>query len=458
MDCIKNNTLIGIWGFGKMGISAANYFNNKGCQISIMDKRTPTQKEYNYLKKNNIQWYTQDQEECFFNSCDIIIPSPGINIMTMHYATRKEKFLSELDFFYNNFHKPIIAITGSIGKTSITHILSQLFKELSLPVAVGGNIGIPTFDLIEQQNYVDYALLEVSSFQLMRCTKFAPTLAVWTNFYSNHLDYHAIEDEYFWAKYNVLKHQKENSISFVPLALRNKIPAPSTDHTRAYFSVQVPLKAEFDCLQNNESLYFIQNNAIMHYIHNKTSFLLNITEQLSHLSFIDNILILVSACHLMGIEYHAVETIGTKTELPAHRLEKIDSANNITFYNDSKGTTTVSTLAAVEKLKYRPLHLFIGGLSKGIDRAPFVAQLKHAVKHVYCFGKEAQELYAMCIENEIPATSHTLLNCAVDTCITKIESGDCVLLSPAGSSFDLYENYEQRGNHFKELIKKYIKS
>jgi len=453
----KSHQHIGIWGFGTMGKSAARFLHAQGYQLAVMDKRLPTTHEQQLLQEKNIVWYNENEQDTFFNSCDFVIPSPGINIRDLCYATHREKLVSELDFFYHNFSKPIIAVTGSIGKTSITHILAQLFKAVSIPVAVGGNIGIPTFDLLERQHSVDYALVEVSSFQLMHCLHFAPTIAIWTNFYSNHLDYHASDDEYFAAKCNLLKYQHNTSLSLVPFALRSKIPAPSAHHKRAYFSVDMPHKTQLN-LQNDESLYYIHNNVIMRYEHNVALPLMTITESLLHLSFIDNVVLLVGVCDLMQLNPYALQSIATITELPAHRLEKIGTINNITFYNDSKGTTTVSTLAAIEKLKDRPLHLFLGGLSKGVDRAPFIAQLKNQVKYIYCFGKEAQVLHAICTNNNIPATQHTSLNSAVDTCITKIESGDCVLLSPAGSSFDLYENYEHRGNHFKELVQQFINS
>lgn len=456
---IKNVICVGIWGFGKMGKSAMQYLHAQGYNISIMDARNPTPQESDYLREKNIAWYNQnnqDEQNSFFNFSDYIIPSAGINISPLCYATHMQKWLPELDFFYRNFHKPIIAITGSTGKTSVTHILSKLFQELSIPVAVGGNIGIPTFDLITQQNDVDYALLEVSSFQLMHCTQFAPTIAVWTNFYPNHLDYHASENEYFLAKYTIFKYQSDDAFSFVPLVLREKIPAPVGQQTRAYFSPHKPSSNLCNTFQNNELIYYTHNNIIWRYAQNTHMPLVSLTAELYNLSFIENIILITGICDVMKKDAQALQTIATTIELPAHRLEKIGSINNVTFYNDSKSTTVASTLAAVEKLKDRPLHLFLGGLSKGVDRTPFVAQLKNKVKHIYCFGKEADILAHMCSSNGIIATKHINLNDAVNTCMIKIKSDDCVLLSPAGSSFDLYENYEHRGNHFKELMKEYF--
>ena len=373
---IKKNSHIGIWGFGIVGKSAAEYFYNQGNQISVMDKRIPTAQETEYLKTKNIIWYVEAEQEVFFNSSDIIIPSPGINISQTCYATHKDKWIHELDFFYTAFKKPIIAITGSIGKTSTTYLLGQIFKELSIPVVIGGNIGVATFDLINQQNNVDYAILEVSSFQLNYCKRFAPKLAMWTNFHPNHLDHHANEQEYFSAKENIIAHQTKDQLSLVHFALRNKMSPALNSHKRSYFIMDYPVEEELKSLTENEQVYYITNNNVMRYTQGIHTQITKLTAALHNLSFIDNILLLVAACDLINLDVTALKTIAHTVQLPEHRIEKIATINNIDFYNDSKATTTASTLAAIEKLRNRPLHLFLGGLSKGVDRAPFIHNYK----------------------------------------------------------------------------------
>lgn len=455
MKTFDQHSRFGIWGFGVMGKSAVSYLHASGYLVSILDKRMPILQEQQFLQEKNIAWYTQDMEsDLFFNSCDFIIPSPGININQLHYATYKHKFISELDFFYQNFHKPIIAITGSVGKTSITSILAKIFEQLAIPVSVGGNIGTPTFDLISQQDTVDFAILEVSSFQLMHCTSFAPRLAIWTNFYPNHLDYHESEHEYFLAKYNIIKHQSSDSFSLVPLVLREKIPAAG--HTRAYFTSHESTQ-NLATLNNNELLYYIKDNIVWRYASDTHTALISLTPELLNLSFLENIIIIVAICDALHIPVNNLQTIATTAQLPAHRLENVGTINNVTFYNDSKATTTASTLAAVDKLKDRPLHLFLGGCSKGVDRAAFVAQLRNNIKYIYCFGKEAEHLYSLCKNNNIPAMHFTTLDEAFALCMQRANADDYVLLSPAGSSYDLYKNYEERGNHFKHLVKNYVK-
>ncbi|HMK33206.1 MAG TPA: UDP-N-acetylmuramoyl-L-alanine--D-glutamate ligase, partial [Nitrosopumilaceae archaeon] len=428
---------IGIWGFGKVGKSAAHYLHSQDYHLNVMDKRMPTTDEKQFLDEKNIRWFNEQNQKSFFSCSDFIISSPGVNISSLCYATHRKKWIPELDFFYNNFSKPIIAITGSIGKTSTTHILGQLFKELSISVAIGGNIGTPTFDLIAQQNTVEYALLEVSSFQLIHCTQFAPRLAIWTNFYPNHLDHHGSEQDYFDAKYKLLAHQNENSFSLVPLALRGHLPQPDNNLQRSYFSIAQP-SIDTLCLCDNEHLYTITNNIVMCYNQGNWRSITDITN-LPLFTFIENILLIISACDILHLNISALHALSNTVTIPEHRLEKCTSFNNIDFYNDSKATTVASSLAAVAQLKTKPLHLFIGGLSKGVDRSSFIAQLKNQVKYIYCFGKEAQILYGLCIQNNIPATQHETLEIAFNSCLSRTQSGDCVLLSPAGSSYDLYE-------------------
>lgn len=455
---IKKNCRIGIWGFGVVGKSIINHLYVRGHKIiCVMDKRILTTQEYEFLKQRNVTWYNQEkEEELFFNSCEIIIPSPGVNINGFCYATHHKKWRAELDLFYNNFKKPIIAVTGSIGKTSVVHILGELLKNVSIPVAIGGNIGIPMFDLLATQDSVDYALLEVSSFQLLHCIQFAPYLAIITNFHSNHLDYHATQEEYFSAKFNILRLQKENTLSLIPFALRQQAPAIASNHLRAYFTSGKPSIIELEQLTANEQVFYIENNTVIRYAQNTYVSITALTSDLLNFSFLDNILLLVSVCDLMHFNPAILQTIATTFTLPEHRMEKIGTFNNVEFYNDSKATTTASTFAAVEKLKNRPLHIFIGGLSKGVDRTSFIMQLKNSVKHIYCFGNEADALYALCIKNTISASHHVVLEDATARCLSMIRSGDCVLFSPSGSSYDLYKNYEERGTHFKKLLADFI--
>jgi UDP-N-acetylmuramoylalanine--D-glutamate ligase len=448
---IKKNMRIGIWGYGIVGKAITKYFHNQEYYVSVMDKRQFTVDELSYFQQKKINYCSQEDKNRFFLSQDYLFSSPGINIAN-DYQTHRHKWLIELDIFQTLFNKPIIAVTGSIGKTSVTHMLASLLKHANITICVGGNIGTATFDLLSQKKFIDYALLEVSSFQLQYCQTFAPHLAIWTNLHPNHLDHHATELEYLLAKYNIMAHQNNAQHALVHLSLRNRIPY--SNNQRSYFSQEKPHTALLTTLSDNECIYYINNNTIIKQNRHHATHIITLTNALMTFSFIENILLISAACDILSINQNILLELPYITQLPEHRLEKVATINTVDFYNDSKSTTTASTLAAIKKLQQRPLHLFLGGLSKGVDRAPFISQLKDTVQHIYCFGEEAEQLYAFCKQNSISAGYYNNLEEAFAACIQNIQNNDIVLFSPAGSSYDLYNNFEERGKHFKNLVKK----
>lgn len=449
---LKKNARIGIWGYGVVGKAAVEYFYHQGYHVNVMDKRSFTDQEKENLRNKNCKIYNETEKNQFFISHDYLFSSPGVNIVP-DYPTHKHRWLNELDIFATIFNKPIIAVTGSIGKTSVTTMLADLLKLAHMPTCVGGNIGIATFDLLAQKDTASYALLEVSSFQLEHCITFAPQLAIWTNFYPNHLDHHSTEQDYFLAKYAIMKHQTDTQLSLVHLSLRDRIPSTNEFHVRSYFSSIKPTADVLSQFTKSERVYFVENNMVIRYSENISTPIIQLNNALLIFSFLENIVLLAAVCDLLNIDPHLLYQLPTTTQLPEHRLEKVATINGIDFFNDSKSTTTASTLAAVEKLRDRPLHLFLGGLSKGVNREQFIAQLKQHVKYIYCFGKEAAELYNFCIKNGVATQQFPDLDSAFTACIANIKNGETVLFSPAGSSYDLYKNYEERGTHFKKLVK-----
>jgi UDP-N-acetylmuramoylalanine--D-glutamate ligase len=183
-----------------------------------MDQQEKIAERIHSLHNPKVSFQTEEHKELFFSSCDYILVSTGIDIRA-YYATYKEKWLNELDLFADDWKKPIIAITGTVGKTSTVSFLSALLQQHQYAIATGGNIGIATFDMLSTQKEMDYAVLEVSSFQLEHCASFAPDLAILTNFYPNHLDRHGSEQDYFDAKYNMFAHQNNHQKALIPFTL-----------------------------------------------------------------------------------------------------------------------------------------------------------------------------------------------------------------------------------------------
>lgn len=441
---IDLNKKIGIWGLGVVGTSAIKYFVAKGYNVQVMDQKEPNPQQQALLNTLNVPFFLQNELNSFLQCNDFILPSCGVDLRP--YASYAPKFLSELDLFYSECKKPIIAITGSVGKTTSTHLLSELLKAQGKKVFTGGNIGVGLLESIEQANATDYVVLEVSSFQLERCEAFAPDLAICTNIFANHLDRHGSMEEYVRTKMQIIRFQKTGQRSLFPAALYNQIMQSNAASTPSFFSCnEIPFNSDF------HRFYFLRKAKICMNYQTSLQAIIDLHE-LPWVSYAENIILLASALDMLNSSLEGFTDILNQQEIPEHRLEKVATIATIDFYNDSKATIPASTLAAIEKISSRPIVLFLGGISKGVNRADFVSQLKDKVRMVYCFGKEAEQLKSFCDLNNIPASSFANLEQAFTLLSQNLNSDDQILFSPAGASYDLYTDYRERGNHFKKLV------
>lgn len=406
---------IGVWGYGIGGKALVVFLRARGAQVLVYDKRELIVSEKHELEKIGGLLCVQLEE--FFVQSDVVIPSAGIDLGA--YKNIFHKFLSELDFFALFFKKPIIAITGTLGKTTVTTMLSKMLERAGKHVLVGGNIGVGLCSLIDKQEEADYAVLEVSSFQLEHCNIFVPTVAVWTNFFANHLDRHATVDEYFEAKTQIVKRQTGTMISVVPADLLEKIKI-SALYNHTWVSVPSEIAPEFNAFIAHQPGIRANWHVVA-----QTLFAMGISLDVLQKEF------------LCAIE---------------HRIEFVREFNHVLFYNDSKSTVIDATRAALERFDAQKIILLLGGLSKGVDREPFVRELVGRVKFVICFGKESPQLADWCFKYAICHKQAPDLAQAVKIGYTYSMPGDVVLLSPAGSSFDLFSNYQERGVVFKRLV------
>lgn len=447
------NKKIGIWGLGVVGKAAVRYFYNLGNTIEVLDKRSLTSEEQLFLQTYNIKFYHQNMIHDFLQHNDLILVSPGVNLY--YYLNYQDKFISELDLVAQTSQKNFIAITGSVGKTTVTHVLFNILKHYKPHIALGGNIGTCMLDVLKNQESSDI-ILELSSFQLERNSKFAPNLAIWTNFYPNHLDRHHTITNYFNAKSNIIAHQTSNQQALVSLSLSTMIKRLYNGPSFSFFSLKQPTATECTALRKHDKLFYINKNMIFVKHHKEVKPLLSI-DQFPSFSFPENWLILSCALYLLDIPLTNFKKHTQKIDLLPYRLEKVATIRNINFYNDSKSTTPASTYAAIEALSQKPILLLLGGQSKGIDRTDLIKKIQNKVKTIYCFGCEHAELLKLCQTYAIPAYSFTTLEAAFKTCVQQALPGNQILFSPAGSSFDLFTDYKERGARFNYLVKQLIK-
>lgn len=439
------NKNIGIWGFGTVGKSALVHFAAHDNQCMVLDKRELLPDEKTFLSIHHATYLSEEYLDYFFAYNDIIFASPGIDINP--YKDRAQ-FICELDVFAPLWKKSIIAITGTVGKTSTTTLLGKLLQQ-TMRVAVGGNIGTPMLQFLEHPNVYDYAVLELSSWQLEHAQPFAPDIAIWTNFHPNHLDRHKTLDAYFNAKLNILLHQTAKQTAILPLSLYDRI-APLNLASR---KIWIANKNDnfIPKLTPTDQLLCIEKNTVMLKSTTDTLLLGNINT-VPLCTYMQNMLIAAVTLHVLSLPFKLL----TQTDISIeHRLEKINTKNSITFYNDSKATVPESTLAALTQLKDKNIILFLGGLSKGVDRRELIHSLPANVKYIICFGNEAEQLKKMCETTTFSCAAFDTLEPALVHALEKANAYDVILFSPAGSSFDLYTNYQERGQDFKQLVMKY---
>lgn len=423
-----NNKKIGIWGFGVVGKSAYNYLQQFSNQIQVLDK----------TKQELDCWIEQTDQSIisFLEHNDIILCSPGIKLH--NYKQYHHKIITELDIFIQAFTETTIAITGTLGKTSITN----LFEQYILNSIAAGNIGYPMLNILMHEQQPKSVILELSSFQLQHTKQFVPDIAIWTNFYPNHLDHHKSEQEYFEAKCNLFKQQTNNQIALLPCNLIERIQDHiATNATLFLFCTQ-------NCITHNYPTFTIDQKNI--YLDDQIIFK-NI-DTLPSYTFHENWLMVIATLYLQNIPFNTLK----KNLIPQeHRLEKLGTYKGTTFHNDSKSTVWQATKQAIDALNDQSCALFLGGLSKGSDRTPLIKYLQNKPISVFAFGQEAHIIQNLCDQYSIPCQSYQTLDQALKSCL-KQPLPQNILLSPAGASFDLFINYVERGNHFKRLVNQLI--
>ncbi len=456
------NKKLGIWGFGTVGVSAVQFLSHRCKYLSVLDTRSLTAEQFGILAESNAKFIHQKSENdllTFLESHDYIVPSPGIDLRP--YAQYAHKWLPEVDIFKNYATiGTIVAITGTVGKTTVTTQLEALLSAHGTYSAAVGNIGTPLLALmhwidpiIEEHVEPEVGVIELSSFQLEHNHSFAPDLGILTNIYPNHLDRHDTLETYLAAKMNLFLFQNDKQKALLPAELIPQLKELGyLDKLKAqlnFFTLeQTPTQDLLNMLPGDSNLFYYDGTAIHQYNQSGTITIVELPQPLKGTRAI-NWLICFAAYHLLelGDIYHTTAMLQNLE----HRIEHVATVDGVTFINDSKATIAQSTLAAVRQID-GPIILLLGGLSKGVDRMPYLAELPATITHIICFGKEAEVLKLMCDTLLKTCTTAETLEDAYEQACTLATEGSTVLLSPGGSSYDLFKNYEERGNCFKKLV------
>jgi UDP-N-acetylmuramoylalanine--D-glutamate ligase len=436
-------------GLGKSGLEAALFLRRRGAQVTVSDVRSAEAlaKEIPALIEAGIMVEAGGHGLLTFRRQDLIVVSPGVPLDTPELAQVRSfglPVIGELELAARFLKGRTVAITGSNGKTTTTALLGEILKKAGIPTLVGGNIGVPVVALIDQSTDETWSVLEVSSFQLESTEQFHPNIAVILNITPDHLDRHGNFENYARAKERIFAAQNERD--FVVLNADNARAAEAASRSAAkvyWFSVEHPV-GQGAWLEEGFVVYRAARDAA--------------TERVMPLSGIplkgahnvENVLAAVAAARLAGAPADAIRSAIESFQAVEHRLEFVAAINGVDFYNDSKATNVDATAKAIAAFQ-SGIHLILGGKDKGSDYTQLAQLLRERVRAVYTIGSAAAKIESH-LRGVVSIHSCGTLDNAVSAAASAARPGDVVLLAPACSSFDQFENYEHRGRIFKELV------
>jgi UDP-N-acetylmuramoylalanine--D-glutamate ligase len=433
--------ILGILGLGKSGVAAANLAAKLGYNVFATDSRKKRKiKELN--KKVNTEF-----GECSDKilASDIIVKSPGIHpdIPILKKAIKKKIIvISELSFsLQNSKYKKIIAITGTNGKTTTTDLTAKIIKSVYKKSIVAGNIGVPLSDKSLKTSKSTYITMELSSYQLEDTPDFRPNISVLLNIAPDHLERHKTMNVYIKAKQNVFINQRCGD--FAILNYDDKICRRVSLKVRAnliYFSKKALNKG-----------IFYDNGKIVIKV-GKKYFEIEPKINIVGSHNIENILAATAAAYVAGVNPKDIEKVISKYKGVEHRIEFVKTINGTDYYNDSKSTNIDSARVALESFNKNIL-IIMGGRDKGLSYLSLRNLVKDKVKAIFLIGEASDK-----IRKDLSGTTN-FYDCGnIENAVKQIYKisipCDTVLLSPACASFDQFKNFEERGNIFKQLVRK----
>ena len=380
----------------------------------------------------------------FFLEQDLIIVSPGVpaNLPALELArARKIPVWSEVELAWRFLRGKLVAITGSNGKTTTTSLVAHILKTAQIETRVGGNIGVPLLALVEASTDASVTVAEISSFQLETIQDFRPEIGVLLNLTPDHLDRHESFEAYAAAKMRMFENQIERDAAVLnaddPEVTRRM---PSRPHIY-WFSRQKRV-AEGAFVRDDEIVFRADGSETV--LAKRSDIPLRGEHNL------ENVLAACAAAYLAGAPASAIAS-GVKTfKAVEHRLEFVARIGDVEFYNDSKATNVDATLKAIEAFP-GPLVVILGGKDKGSPYTPLREPLRQRNGRAILIGAAAEKIAAD-LNGAVPLEHAGTLDRAVKLAIDTARPGETVLLAPACSSFDQFENYEQRGRVFKQLV------
>ena len=437
-----------ILGGGESGVGTAILGKQKGFEVFVSDKGEIQEKYKEVLEHFEIEWESGEHTEAKILNADLVMKSPGIPDSVPLVKALVEKgvpVISEIEFASKYTDATLIGITGSNGKTTTTMLTYHLLKNGGLNVGMAGNIGDSYAKMVAEKDF-DHYVLEISSFQLDGIVDFKPHIAMITNITPDHLDRYEYKFEnYIASKCRIAMNQDANDYLIYDAddeVIREALKKHPIQSKLVPFSVK----------QKLEEGAWLEDKTIKIKLEHKT---LEMSEDILALEGqhnVKNTMAASMAAMLVKVRKEAIRDSIQSFQGVPHRLEKVLKINHVEYINDSKATNVNATYYALDGIK-KPIVWIVGGVDKGNDYAELMPLVREKVKAIVCLGADNSKLIDA-FGNVIDLMVETYsMQEAVKVAYKIAERGDAVLLSPACASFDLFKNYEDRGDQFKNAVK-----
>lgn len=437
-----------ILGAGESGVGTAILGKQKGYEVFVSDKQKIKEKYKEVLKHNEIAWEEETHTETLILNADLVMKSPGIpeKVLIVQKLTQKGiAVISEIEFAAQYTNATIIGITGSNGKTTTATLTHHILKQGGLKVGLAGNIGQSFALQVAEQNH-DYYVLELSSFQLDGIIHFRPHIAILTNITEDHLDRYDYKfEKYIASKFQIIKNQNETDFFIYDeddKIIENWIQKHSITSQKYPFSLQRKIR----------NGAYIENQNITISNDNKTIQMPTKSLELQGNHNLKNAMAAATVAKLLSIRKATIRESLENFQGVEHRLETVLKIQNVTYINDSKATNVNATFYALDSMT-SPTVWILGGVDKGNNYEELLPLVNEKVKAIICLGVDNEKIMNA-FGNIVSVIAETqTMKEAVQYAYKLSERGDSVLLSPACASFDLFENYEDRGRQFKEAVR-----
>lgn len=438
-----------ILGGGESGVGTALLGQQKGFEVFVSDKGKIQEKYKEVLEHFGIEWEEGKHTESRVLNANLVMKSPGIPDtvpLVQKFVADGIPVISEIEFASKYTDATIIGITGTNGKTTTTSLTYHLVKEAGFDVGCAGNIGDSFAKMVAERDLKNY-VLEISSFQLDGIVDFKPKVAIITNITPDHLDrYDYRFEKYIASKFRIAMNQDKSDYLIYD----------SDDEVITDWLKENPVQSQlvpFSLKKEQKFGAWMNKNNIKINVEPKTLEMSIDFLTLDGQHNVKNAMAASLASMLVGVRKESIkQSIQTFQGVP-HRLEKVLKINHVEYINDSKATNVNAAYYALEGIK-KPIVWIVGGVDKGNDYAELMPMVREKVKGIICLGMDNTKLFETFGNVIEPMVETTSMTEAVKIAYKMATRGDAVLLSPACASFDLFNNYEDRGDQFKAAIRK----